>query len=197
MRIRIQGGWTLVPMLAVGVLAAFARCEVTDPFPRTRATFSLRLTGALDTVVADGLGEWVDFPKASDGSASHRVVLWADPAAGSSTAPRISLALARPAGAPALAPGVELVHGEGVRLTGALSLECPAGDAGGRCSAFLQSGEGAPAPTLLLTRVERDTIAGRAQLAVVGRLRDTPVTGGAAPDTVAVVVEFTVARNPD
>jgi hypothetical protein len=197
MRIRDQGGRRLLPMLAVGLLAAFAKCEVTDPFPRARATFSLRLTGALDTLVADGLGSWTDHPKAPDGSSSHHLVLWADPPTGASTAPRVFLRLTRPAAAPALTTGVELRHGDGLRLEGSLSMECPPGDAGGRCAAFLQTSDAVPAPTLLLTRVQRDTIAGRARFAVVGALPGTTVTEGGPPDTVNVAVEFTVARNPD
>ena len=43
----------------------------------------------------------------------------------------------------------------------------------------------------------RIVVAGRAQFVVVGSFPGRPVTEGAPPDTVAAVVEFTVASNPD
>ena len=192
-----RGRWRLLPLLAVSLLGAFADCDVMSPFPSTRATFSLRLTGAIDTLVANGLGRWTDFPTATDGADTHQLMLWADPAPGATRAPRVVIVLTRQAPAPPLAAGVELGRGEGLHLAGALLMDCPTDDAGGACATSLATRDDGPLPTFLLTRVQQDTISGRGHFVVVGRLPGTPPTAGSPPDTVAVAVEFTVARNPD
>src|SRR5687768_5886198 len=87
------------PFVAILLLTGFGRCDFTDPTPRTRARFTLQLAGAVDTSAADGLGTWTD---RLDTVGEHQLSLWADPAPGESTAPRVFLVLTQSLRLPAL-----------------------------------------------------------------------------------------------
>src|SRR5688500_9409264 len=113
-------------LLAILALGGFARCDFTDPTPRTRARFALQLSGAVDTSARDGLGKWTDRIDTLGGVTEHQLALWADPAPGQSTAPRLLLELLLPLREAALDTGIAYRAEAGVRVLGTLALGCPA-----------------------------------------------------------------------
>lgn len=191
-----------------------ADCEFYEPEPLPQGTFTLRLSGAIDTVMTGGPGRWVDLVhpgESPEAALDHGVQVWADPPAGQATAPRVSMGVTPGEGAPGPAPGVtyrlgtassgatgsasegEVVEPEG--LGGSLLVGCRTTVTLPQCEAALAMREGSFA-RLTLTRVDADTVAGRGEFEATGWLSGT-ATIGPPPDTVRVVIEFVLPRGTD
>lgn len=195
--------------VAAGLLLG-ANCEFHEPEPLPLGTFTVRLSGAIDTVMQGGPAQWADVVPSGEPPTTairHALELWAEPPAGQATAPRISLVVTPGPSAPLPGPGVTYRVGgattgdppDGTAATpeglgGSLLVRCRTGTAIA-CGAALYTRDDAPV-TLTLTRVDADTVAGESEFVVSGWLSGQ-ATIGPPPDTVRVVVEFVVPRSTE